>query len=408
MQLTLGERLGAALKTLPALPDAVAVSGGGDSLALLHLLHDLGHQPAVVTVDHGLRPGSAAEARAVADAAAALGLPHTTLTWQGWDGSGNLQDHARRARRDLVSRWAVSRGLQAVALGHTRDDQAETVLMRLARGAGVDGLSAMRPATRAQGVLWLRPLLDVGREELRLYLRQRGVVWSEDPSNENLRFDRVRMRKAMEMLAPLGITAHGLAATAARMAEAREALDAAVDAAAAQVTVEHGDLVIERAAFFRLPSEIRRRLLVRMLHWIVPSAYPPRSRSLDMALGAVAGSRRHTIHGCLLSAGRSLRVGREPASVAGLSCPVNEVWDGRWRLSGPAVPGHEIRALGETGLRQLPERSGEGQPRSRLLASPAVWAGDRLVAAPLAGFNPAWRAELARGCDHHDRWPLSD
>jgi tRNA(Ile)-lysidine synthase len=115
----------------------IAVSGGGDSIALMHLLHRIASDEGVAlfaaTVDHGLRAESADEARTVAKQAAALGIPHDTLRWQGWDGAGNLQDHARQARYALLKEWAKRNDISAIALGHPADDQAETLLMRLAR-----------------------------------------------------------------------------------------------------------------------------------------------------------------------------------------------------------------------------------------------------------------------------------
>ena len=131
---------------LPPGPVAVAVSGGGDSVALLLLLQETGARPlAAVTVDHGLRPESAAEAAAVAALCSARGIAHTLLRWEEPAGAGNLQARAREARRRLIGDWARGRGIGAVALGHTLDDQAETFLLRLARGSGVDGLSGMAP-----------------------------------------------------------------------------------------------------------------------------------------------------------------------------------------------------------------------------------------------------------------------
>ena len=150
----------------------VAVSGGSDSLALLHLLHDrIRTGLAAVTVDHRLRPESASEALHVARLCERLGVPHDVLQRTGWDGRGNLQDQARRSRTSLIADWARSCGIEAVALGHTADDQAETVLMRLARAAGVDGLSGMAPRHAQEGIEWHRPLLTCGREALREVLQ---------------------------------------------------------------------------------------------------------------------------------------------------------------------------------------------------------------------------------------------
>lgn len=124
-------------------PLGIAVSGGSDSVGLMRAAVAAGLKPQIVTVDHGLRPESRAEAEGVAEAAQLLGLSHDILKWTGWSGRGNLQDAARRARQRLIGAWAAEREIPVVALGHTQDDQAETVLMRLSRASGVDGLSAM-------------------------------------------------------------------------------------------------------------------------------------------------------------------------------------------------------------------------------------------------------------------------
>uniref|UniRef100_UPI0026223B47 tRNA lysidine(34) synthetase TilS n=1 Tax=uncultured Amaricoccus sp. TaxID=339341 RepID=UPI0026223B47 len=216
---------------LPPLPDGrlgVAVSGGGDSVALLLLLHAAGRDLAAVTVDHGLRPESVGEAASVAALCAARGIPHSVLRWEDRDPRGNLQQAAREARRSLIAGWAEASGIAAVALGHTLDDQAETVVMRLARGSGVDGLSAMRPETLALGILWLRPLLGIRRAALRAWLAAEGVAWAEDPTNADARFDRVRARLALPTLAGLGIGPERLAATARAVARACAALEAAI------------------------------------------------------------------------------------------------------------------------------------------------------------------------------------
>lgn len=379
-------------------PLGIAVSGGGDSMALLCALAARGGLPLrAVTVDHGLRPEAAEEARLVAETCAGLGVPHTTLRWQGWDGAGNLQYAARRARYRLIGDWAAGHGITRVALGHTRDDQAETVLMRLARGAGVDGLSAMAPARDEVGVTWLRPFLCVGRAELRAYLRDRGQRWIEDPSNEDARFERVQARRALAELAPLGIDAHGLAATAARMASARAALEACTAEAAARIATEdRGDALIDRAGLAAQPDEIARRLVIAALGWVASADYPPRAEALAETLAALDRAPRATLQGCLISQeGGRLRIAREPAAVARITAPPGAPWDGRWRLVGPAAPGMELRALGEAGLAECPGWRETGLPRASLLASPAVWQGDRLVAAPLAGRPGGWTARLA-------------
>jgi hypothetical protein len=170
-----------------------------------------------------------------------------------------------------------------------QDDQAETVLMRLARRAGVDGLSAMSGRRRAQGMIWLRPLLSVSRDELRACLRARGQDWIEDPSNDALRFDRVKARRALAHLAPLGITPAVLAGVADQMRLARTALEQQTEAAARQIArIEGGDVVMDRTGFQDLPAEIRRRLLVGALGWVGSADYGPRAASVQARLAAVA------------------------------------------------------------------------------------------------------------------------
>lgn len=400
------------------------MSGGGDSVALLDLAQRWAAARAtplhVATVDHGLRPAAAAEATAVARLAAACGLPHAVLHWDGSAARGNLQDAARRARYRLLAGWAQGRGLAAVALGHTLDDQAETVLLRLARGSGVDGLAGMAVERMAHGTRFVRPLLGLSRATLRAHLVANGLAWAEDPSNDDPRFQRVRARAALAALAPLGIDAAGLVATAARMARAQAALVAAARALAAQaLRIEAGDVLIARAALAAAPRETAERVLAQALCWVASADYRPRRAALSASLDAALAGRAGTLHGCLLRpAGALLRIAREPAAVAGLRVPVGVPWDGRWHLSGPAAsdpapdpasdpapdpaPGAmlEIRALGPAGLAACPGWRAAGLPRESLLASPAVWHGARLVAAPLVPAHAAqWRAWPVPGAD---------
>ncbi len=374
----------------------LAVSGGGDSMALLHIAADWARERDVdlfvATVDHGLRSGSGDEARSVAARCATLGLPHETIVWTGWNGRGNLQDEARKARRSLLSDWAEARAIADVATGHTRDDQAETFLMRLARGSGVDGLSAMR-ATRHGRVRWLRPLLELGRSEMRSYLGAKNVAWHEDPSNDDLAFDRVKARRALATLNPLGLEARRLAETSTRMALAREGLEhLASMAARATVRLELGDVIFDLARLDDWPQETRLRLGAQAIRWVTGAIYRPRLAPLERLMGA---ARTGTLGGALfVPDGDRLRVTREAAAADG-PCRPDEIWDGRWRLTGPAGPGDVVARLG-AGIRDCPDWRNSALPRSSLLASPAVWRDGELRAAPLADFGENWDARLVR------------
>lgn len=382
----------------------VALSAGGDSMALTVLMADWAavHGVALhaVTVDHGLRPGSADEAASAASVCATLGIAHDTLHWHDAAGSGgNLQDRARRARYRLIGEWARSRGIAHVTLGHTRDDQAETVLLRLARGSGVDGLSGMAARREAEGVTWLRPFLGVSRAALRELLEARGIGWCEDPSNTDPRFDRVRAREALAALAPIGITREGLVKTAHRMRSAREALErTSHDLAQRVIRLEDGDVVADAAGLFDAPEELSDRLLAHALCWVASAEYRPRHKALRRLTALLRTGRGGTLHGCRVTVGRGeIRVFREYVAVRAHRSAPGVPWDGRWRLTGPAASGLHVAALGPEGLAQCPQWRETGRPREPLLASPAVWEGAHLVAAPLAGQACGWRAELVHG-----------
>lgn len=391
---------------MQAVPDApvdvaVAVSGGGDSMALLALAAEMpGWRVQAVTVDHGLRAEAAQEVALVQAFCAARGIPHATLRWQH-DGApqGNLMQAARLARLSLIGDWARGRGIAHVALGHTAQDQAETLLMGLSRAAGLDGLSGMRPRWTEGGVTWLRPLLGFGREELRQVLTARGISWAEDPSNTNDDFLRVRVRKALEPLARLGISVTVLAQSAAALAQSRAALERMADAAAGRCIHEQaGALRLDPVAVPETEQEtdpeILRRLLLRAIRWLTRAQHAPRASSLQTLLAAVQAGQAATLAGVrLVPAPSGLWLCRE-ARVLGPAVEPGAVWDGRWQVSGPFGAGDRVGALGAGGLAGLPDWRDTGLPRAVLLATPAIWRQGQLIAAPVVQKSPDWRAEV--------------
>ncbi|MEM8729614.1 MAG: tRNA lysidine(34) synthetase TilS [Pseudomonadota bacterium] len=379
----------------------VAVSGGSDSLALLHSLSRCFAQGSValhaVTVDHGLRPEAAQEAAQVAAFADSLGLPHTTLQWDGWNGQGNLQACARDARYRLIGEWARANKIASVATGHTADDQAETVVMRLARSSGVNGLSAMSVRRTLHGVSIVRPMLGLTRKDLRAYLRRQGISWTDDPSNDDLRFERIQVRQALEHLDKLGVSVSRLAEVAGNMGEAREALDWYTFVTARDIAcVKGGDVVVDLRRFRTLPREIARRLILNAVRWIGRADYPPRRSAMGEAIDAIRRGRGTTLGGCrIVVSGTSIWICREFAAARAERAQPGQLWDGRWTLFGPVDQGGlHIAALGQRGLETVPDWRDTGVPSVALLASPGVWQGDELVAAPLAGWSNGWRADL--------------
>jgi tRNA(Ile)-lysidine synthase len=319
------------------------------------------------------------------------------LHWENRSQEGNLQAQARAARYDLLCSWARRHGIPVLALGHTADDQAETVLMRMARASGVTGLSGMAERRTRDGVTLLRPLLDVTRSELRRYLEARGIDWAEDPSNEDTRFERVRVRQALEQLAPLGLTPGVIAKVARNMGKAREALDWYVFLAARDlVHVQAGAVVLCQRKFRTLPGEISHRLLVRAFQWISGAAYPPRRVPMEKAVLAARNGSSVTLAGCrLVSTAKQVWICREYNAVKGETALPGQRWDGRWKIFGGDAKGCEVRALGRQGLAQCPDWRAAGVPGAVLEATPAVWHGARLAAAPAAGLAKGWSAETA-------------
>ena len=380
----------------PDLPIGVAVSGGGDSIALLYLLKASGRAITVVTVDHGLRDGSAAEAAGVAALCEALDVPHKTLRWEG-NPSGNLQDAARKARRQLIGGWALGEGLDAVALGHTADDQAETFLMRLSRGSGVEGLSAMEPVVDEGGLRWLRPMLHLRRDALRAYLAEIGATWVEDPSNEDSRFDRVKMRAALGTLDKAGISVNRIAKTTKRLRSAKQVLFTATrDLAAVAVQLSpEGELRFDIPRLLSAQPAVRLRLLAEALRFIGGAYYAPRAEATEAVLAELEGAfRDRTLGGCQLrQSGATLFVRRELAAV-GAAVPVGTLWDERWIVTGPATEDLTVSALGKAGLFNEFLTLPEGISRETLAATPAIWSGERLISAPLAGFTRGYAVKF--------------
>jgi len=248
----------------------------------------------------------------------------------------------------------------------------------------------------AHGARFLRPLLGIERVALRQTLTALGQTWADDPTNDDPSFDRVRTRRA---LAALGLDDARLAETAARMADARVALEEMTrHVAASSLSMDSGDLVLPQEAFAAQPAEIRHRLLAHLLRWRSRSPYRPRYRPLRALAEGLVQGRGGTLHGCLVSVRRgSIRIAREYAAISALSGPPDALWDGFWRLErGPEAPGADIvRALGERALGPLPQTAAPRPPRESLMASPALWQGDRLVAAPLAGIGSGWTCQPA-------------
>ena len=298
----------------------VAISGGPDSVALLALLAAWAQMPGrppvhAATVDHGLRPESAGEAAAVAMLCAKLGLNHTTLHWEGLKPASGVQAEARRARYALLANEARRLGGATLVTAHTLDDQAETMLMRLAHGSGPSGLAGMRERSEVNGVALVRPLLGIPKARLIATVEARGLPFVRDPSNSDPRFERVRWRETMPVLAEQGLTAERLGRLAERMARLDEAAAQRARAVLAEVLLSAGAAEAGlRLHFFTLvsePDEIVLRVLALALETVAPGGEGHGRLERLEACGAAlmeairAGfALRRTLSGCVLSLGR--------------------------------------------------------------------------------------------------------
>ncbi|HVZ70290.1 MAG TPA: tRNA lysidine(34) synthetase TilS [Rhizomicrobium sp.] len=294
-------------------PGAVAVSGGGDSLALMHLIADWAAArklpaPKILTVDHGLTAGSRNRANEVKARAGKLGLTCDVLVWKGTKPQSDIEAAAREARYRLMGEWCRKNDIHHLYLAHSEDDQAETFLLRLARGSGLDGLSAMSPIARypIEGyprLSLVRPLLGTKREDLRRFLKARRIAWHEDPMNADTRFARVRLRAIWPELEKAGLTAGRISAAARHLGRAREALEQETALLIAAATRKEGArLLIDGAALAAAPREVGLRALAELLKKVGGQAYRPRFEQLESLFDSLAGGQfsARTLHGCRL------------------------------------------------------------------------------------------------------------
>jgi tRNA(Ile)-lysidine synthase len=407
------------LEPLKAFPRvALAISGGSDSLALMHLAvwwsaaEPSGPALSVLTVDHRLRRSSCEEALMVERLASSLGLHHTILTWKAGEAHGtSLQAKARAARYDLMAAHCQANDIPALVTAHHLDDQAETFLMRLKRGSGLDGLAAIPQRGAWGGLVLLRPLLDVPKARLVATLAEKGIGFVSDPSNADDRFERARMRQSAEALGALGLTPEALALTAQRLRRAREALDHAAQSflAAHGEMSEAGYAVIDPEALGSAPQEIALRALARLIAIVGGAGEPLRLAKLEALLASLVESpdKAHTFGRCRLQPfsgriGIFREVRAEGLPVARLLPGERALWDNRFRIELGAEE-HEpvtVRALGDQGLRELRDGSTllASLPRLAGRTLPSCWRGDNLIGLPVLGTLTGQSRKAALDC----------
>jgi tRNA(Ile)-lysidine synthase len=388
---------------------AVAVSGGADSMALALLAADWAKKKHITVVplivDHRLRPESTKEARHVAGLLRKSGLTPKILTWKAAvkptanRQAGNIQARARDARYALLAEACAKAGIRHLLLAHHRDDQAETLLLRALRGSGVDGLAAMQARSERDGLILLRPLLDLPKARLVATLKKRKQAWVEDPSNANASFQRVRVRAALDLLSANDAEARAelvqhLAQTAKNFARTRALLDgAAYDLlhGALQLT-SAGAAWLDPAVLAAAEDELALRALVKLLGAIGGLPVPPRLDGLQRLLDALRSGKSLplTLHRCLLTPVKGeahrILVCREARYLPPAQPLASMLWDGRFRIA-VTRPQRGI-SIAPLGRERPPAMTAELLPKVAWPALPALRRADgSLLAVPGLGWG---------------------
>ena len=408
----------------------LAVSGGGDSMALMHLFAEWrkrfpldNSRDVVFSVDHGVREGAAEEVQMVLSCAEELGFVAVPLKVGGLDKGASLQERARRARYEVIASEMKVMGLSCLLTAHTLDDQAETFLMRLRRGSGIDGLSSMFPRRELYGVQIMRPLLSPNGQVLRKLLKQRGVSWVEDPSNENEDFERVEVRNLLKSLDVDGRLSEMIGQTVCRLQRGRIALeDQALGFIKTHLNIHRiGVLQVKLDDYFELPLDVQIRVLRRVL-----LAFGAEGRSLSSLEGgahhlASMREEKFVLAGVMCEKRMdgfyqfSRESGRAPFEIIERDFGTDQrmvIWDNRIRVMVPEdFKGVlKFRGFTKSEISQLAEKyKGLGQAyprfaiaRSILPSVVGVWSEGQLLAVPqLESYDESLFVELFGDLDRY-------
>lgn len=351
-------------------------------------------------VDHQLRPTSAQEAQKVTDWCRKLGLEAKILTWTGQKPKTGIQEAARSARYSLLCQAAIAHDCSAIATGHTMDDQAETVFMRIARGSTVDGMAAMSGERLiASGgqlpIRLLRPLLMFSRSSLRAFLLGQGQEYIDDPSNEDPKFERIKTRALLAALEAQGLlTKSALNKVAARATTTRKLLDLEISKcfAAAEGTFHRWGGA--QCGTGLLDQHFAVSVLQRIIFAVSGSENPPSDDAVAAILPALERDGAQSLGGALIERrGQNIWVYREPGAVVGRAgvAPIGRaqispgqtlLWDGRFIIRNNSENAVDVGLFnGEAGI----DPAAYHGPVRGLVSMPAIWDGSGLVAAPLKG-----------------------
>ena len=279
---------------------AVAVSGGVDSVCLLHWLVEIGADIVCLHVNHGLRPAAETEAVYVRDTCKKLNVPYHLFVWDGKKPESGLEAAARTARYKMMTDFCHDNGIEYLLTAHQADDQIETFLMNLGRGSGVFGLAAMQPVSMRDGIKIVRPLLNVSRDELKNYCDARCIKYFTDEMNDDARYTRVRIRQNRHVLHDdLGISDERILLAIENLNRARYAIESDVDKLVDEV-FGNGFAMFGDSFLFDLNPDIRLKFIGTLIQKIGGDSYQPRLNSLRLALNKLHGNCKFTLGHCTL------------------------------------------------------------------------------------------------------------
>lgn len=385
---------------------AIATSGGADSLGLILLADEWsrskkspsGTSIVGLTVDHGLRPNSTSEARLVQEWLKKRDIQHHILTWEGTKPTSKIQNSAREARYDLLSQWCLKNNVLHLLTGHHATDQLETFLMRLSKGSGLKGLTGIQKEVFMPFGRLIRPFLEENPLTIKLALNRFGQDHIEDPSNQNIQFERTRWRKVLPLLEEQSLTTTALNKTLNKLQSEQNVLEKEVTKALIKCfTVEMCGLIrIDKKIFTKIPRQIGHKLLEKGILSVSGHDYGPKKESLqNLYDGLIMGKKIPlTLSGCrIMCRKKEIIIGREYEALKNTATTLhnnlNCKWDNKFQVRVKKAQITEnliIRALGPEGLKQLREKNipikYKDIPQPLLLTLPSVWKNNEIISIP--------------------------
>ena len=279
---------------------AVAVSGGVDSVCLLHWLVEIGADVVCLHVNHGLRAAAETEAKYVCNLCKKLNVPYQEFHWNGEKPTTGVEAAARTARYKMMTDFCHENGIEYLLTAHQADDQIETFLMNLGRGSGVFGLAAMQSVSERDGIKIVRPLLNVARDELKNYCDTHGIKYFTDEMNNDARYTRVKIRQNRYLLHDmLGISDERILLAIENLNRVRDTMTNDIDKLVADV-MENGFAMFRESFLFDLAQDIRLKFIGTLIQKIGGDNYQPRLNSLQLALNKLHGDCKFTLGHCTI------------------------------------------------------------------------------------------------------------